>query len=108
MGWHISELENTVKISKAAEKAITKWAQETCDIDDVVYDGKLYFNSDYMEHMDFIWQDGFDALAKKFKLDGKICFGSLDGDNSGSFWGYRFVKGEMVKLTGKLNWAEDR
>lgn len=108
MGWQIAELKNTVKISKAAEKEITEWAQKTIDIDDVVYNGKLYFNPDYMEHMDFLWQEGFDEIAEKFKLNGEVCFGSLDGDNAGEFWGYRFTKGKMTFLTGEISWVEDK
>lgn len=105
MGWSIHEVKNTVDLPKAAEAPIRKWALKTIDIDDVVADGKLYFNPDYMEHMDFLWQEGFDVLAKKFKLNGEVCFGSLDGDNAGEFWGYRFVDGLMTKLIGELRWS---
>lgn len=57
MGWSIHEVKNTVDLPKAAEAPIRKWALKTIDIDDVVADGKLYFNPDYMEHMDFLWQE---------------------------------------------------
>ncbi len=107
MGWHISNLVNTVKVSKKAAKAINEWAEKEIYEEEVVRGSKLYFNPDHLEHMDFLWQDGFEELAKELKLNGEVCFGSLEGDNEGEFWGYRFKDGVMTKLSGKLVWDED-
>jgi hypothetical protein len=61
----------------------------------------LCFDSDHMEHMDFVWQKPIQKILKKHKVKGDICFSSDDGDNRGQSWGYRFDgKGGMVALKG--------
>lgn len=110
MGWHIELLEDTVKVPKAAVKDLDTWAQENDLIyegDSLVRKGKLEFNPDHMEHMDYVWQEEFLEIAKKHKFNGDITFTSADGDNSGSNWGYRFKDGEMKNLTGKVVWVEE-
>lgn len=113
MSWSISELENTVKITPKVAKELFKLQEDLAvdelwsDVDDVTYDGFLTFNGDHMEHMDFLWDENVQAVLRKNKVKGDICFGSLEGDNSGSFWGYRFDgKGGMKELEGTLNWNE--
>lgn len=109
MGWYISNIDNTVKVPKKAIADFDKWAVETgviYDEETIINDGEFFFNSDHLEHMDYVWQDGFAELAKKHKLTGLITFGSLDGDNFGEFWGYKFTKGDMQKLSGKVVWTE--
>lgn len=65
----------------------------------------LLFNSDHMEHMDYVLKVA--EKLKEFKVEGDITFGSLNGDNSGSFWGYRFDgKGGIKKLKGSLSFKE--
>lgn len=110
MGWYIELLEDTVKVPKAAVKELNAWALDEGLIyagDTLVHKGKLVFNSDHMEHMDFVWQEKFLTIAKKHKFNGDITFTSADGDNAGSNWGYRFKNGEMKNLIGKVVWMED-
>ncbi len=48
----------------------------------------------------------FTKILCNHKVKGDICFGSLEGDNAGSFWGYRFNgKGQLQKLEGTLVWT---
>ena len=50
----------------------------------------LMFISDHMEHMDYLWNESIINKLKEMKVKGDITFGSLDGDNAGDNWGYRF------------------
>ena len=64
----------------------------------------LSFFEDHNEHMDYVGRM-FETL-KRLKVEGDITFGSLDGDNSGSFWGYRFDgKGDGKYLTGEVKFT---
>lgn len=124
--WSISNIDNTVALTKeqaivlAHDKVYTKQimggyygeAENPTDEDLLEEffeenDGKYYlmFLSDHMEHMDYVWQ--LEKQLKKLKVEGDITFGSLDGDNAGENWGYRFDgKGKMKKLKGVLTFVE--
>ncbi len=118
MGWHINLERNTVKInSKIAlelynceAQVCTAWEDE-CDfpmLDGIINNGKLVFNHDHMEHMDYIWEEEVQGVLKKNKVKGDICFSSSDGDDAGKRWGYRFDgNGGMTKLVGLADkWNE--
>lgn len=57
MGWHIQNVVNTVNVTRQVAKVLCRsvvaddfgWSLP----EDVVMGGKLYFNHDHMEHMDF-------------------------------------------------------
>lgn len=116
MSWSIAEITNTVEITPKVAKELFKlvkggkveelWYSE----DEVAYEGHLNFNIDHMEHMghmDYVWQKEVQAVLRKNKVKGDICFGSLEGDNAETFWGYRFDgKGGMVELNGEIKWEE--
>jgi hypothetical protein len=122
MGWHINEVKNEVVITKELAKelfdTLGRWdfGDPVTENDILDYgvaftdsDGslKLYFNSDDMEHMDYIWEDEAQEILKKHKVKGDICFSSDDGDNAGESWGYRFDgNGGMVRLTAERKWVE--
>lgn len=113
MSWRIANLVNTVAISKKCAKDLFDASMEFgdeiwLDVDSVIEDGKLSFSSDAMEHMDYLWNDHIQAVLLKHKVSGDVCFGSLEGDNAGSFWGYRFDgKGVVINLKGELSWKGD-
>lgn len=124
--WSISNIDNTVKLSKKQALELTKISKYMSIVGDYYEDpvfandedlltemfeksGKdkfqIRFISDHMEHMDYVSQIA-DSL-KQLKVKGDITFGSMDGDNSGQFWGYRFDgKGGMKSLVGSLSFTE--
>lgn len=112
MGWHIAEVENTVEISRECAEELAqvralndRWGGPP-KLDWFVRDGRLYFEPDHMEHMDYVWEDEVQAVLLKHGARGDICFGSLDGGNTGEFWGYRFTQQGVVGLKGTLHWTE--
>jgi hypothetical protein len=119
--WQIACIKNEVEINKKIAKALLKceddglyyWDQECDPLDWNVgfadRDGKyrLYFNEDQCEHMDFVGEEEVQKVLCKNKVKGDICFGSLEGDNAGRFWGYRFDgKGGYKRLKAVIAWQE--
>lgn len=106
MGWNIAVISNTVEISSQCAKdlwtAVQKRDNPWYAAEGVCCDGKLNFDSDDMEHMDYMWNPKIQKVLLKHKVNGDITFGSLEGDNRGQFWGYRFTDGVLTKLTGKV------
>src|SRR5579863_3880705 len=74
----------------------------------IINDGKLVFNYDHMEHMDYVWESEVLEVLCKYEVSGDICFTSHDGDNAGQEWGYRFDgHGGQVDLVRKdKGWEE--
>lgn len=113
MSWSIGLVENTVEISSKCAKELFK-AQEKSgagiwhSLEEVTYKGKVTFNPDHMEWMDWLGNnEDLVEILKKNKVKGDICFGSLEGDNDGEFWGYRFDgKGGMIELKGQVVYKE--
>ncbi len=112
--WSIEVIVNNAKIPKKLKSALFKIgaAEEIWDDEDEVLDeyNNLTFNSDHMEHMDYLRNNPeIIELLKKSKVKGDICFGSLEGDNANNFWGYRFDgKGNMVNLVGTLTFEPEK
>ncbi|MEY4722619.1 MAG: hypothetical protein RLZZ324_132 [Candidatus Parcubacteria bacterium] len=114
MGWYISLVKNEVVVPKACVDELFRWQERDGELcwdssADVVDDaGVLTFNSDHMEHMDYLaTHDDIVRILCKHKVSGDICFSSLDGDNAGESWGYRFDgKGGMTPLAGKTEFVE--
>jgi len=107
--WHIELIDNTVKVSKKLAKELFASqdysGQHWEELDDVVSEGKLDFNYDHFEHMDFLWNEDVQKVLCGAKVKGKVTFGSMDGDNSGKFWGYEFDgKGGFRELKGEVVW----
>jgi hypothetical protein len=114
MSWSISNIDNTVEISKKCAKDLFEAQRDDGEDhgeffwnpDDVTYEGKLRFNPDHDEHMDYVGDDRIQKVLKKHKVKGDITFGDLESSREGSFWGYRFDgKGGMKELKGKLVWS---
>jgi hypothetical protein len=110
MGWQIRNEVNTVAVNRQVALALCRssaaseydWEQP----DDVIYGARLQFNSDHMEHMDYIGHSEVQDILNHFKVKGDICFSSTNG---GMSWGYRFDgKGGVVPLRAVTTWVEVR
>lgn len=117
MSWRIALVKNEPVISKNCAldlfMAQLHLPEETGDVwndeDEVTYNGKLAFNSDHREHMDFLHDDdcGLADILCKHKVKGDICFADTEAHTEGRFWGYRFDgNGGMKRLRGRLVWEE--
>ena len=106
MSWQISLLENTVQVDTECEKELQAYYEQNICDDDCVYRGKLNFNEEHSEHMDFVSHEGIREILSRHKVSGRVCFGSLQGDNANSFWGYEFKNGDLTHLSGKVVWLE--
>jgi hypothetical protein len=117
MGWHINLVKNTVKITSEIALALYNCEADVCCawqdecsfpmLEGVIYDGKLVFNPDHMEHMDYLHEGQVQRVLKCFKVKGDVCFSSDDGDNRGQSWGYRFDgEGGMTLLKGSREFSE--
>ncbi len=114
--WSICVIENSLKLNEKTVDELFKINEKLADMASEIWydksdvtdsDGNISFNLDHYEHMDFLSdnQEIVDVL-KKNKVKGKVCFGCLDGDQFGQFWGYEFDgQGNMVTLTGTINWT---
>lgn len=115
MSWSIANLDNTVVISDAVALEMVQKFPDLATIDECdtvdekmeyLRDGDvLFFSCDHMEHMDWMSDEVCQFLASH-NVEGDITFGSVEGDNAGSFWGYRFDgKGGFVRLSGDVVWT---
>jgi hypothetical protein len=113
MGWQIKCLVNGLVIPINTAQEIEERAKKEkwpVDYEPVNwYRGQAYlrFDSDRQEHMDFLWQTDIQKFLLKGGCRGQVCFGSLDGDNSGEFWGYSFTDGGVKNMVGCLEWDEE-
>jgi len=107
MSWSIACLKSDIEVTPEFEADIKKLNNDRDGYLSLeTYKGKIYFDSDAMEHMDCVNDDDVLAIFKKHKVNGDIFFGSVEGDNAGEFWGYRFKDGEMTRMEGVLAWSE--
>lgn len=100
MGWHINLERNTVRINSHValdlyncDAPVAGAWQDECSfpmLEGIIDAGRLVFNSDHMEHMDYVWQAEVLLVLCRHKVEGDVCFSSNDGDNRGESWGYRF------------------
>jgi hypothetical protein len=105
MSWNIGIIKNEVDVTQECVEELQSWLQDTLgECDDLYYDGKINFNEDWHESMDFLFYEEAQAILRKHAVTGDICFGSLEGDNAGQFWGYRFDgKNPVINLEGTLS-----
>ena len=122
--WSISNIDNTVTLSKAQALELAKntdFLMQVCGEYNPEYQNdkekladlfeaskakyKLKFLEDSMEHMDYVSE--ICEILQQFKVKGDITFGSLEGDNANSYWGYRFDgKGGVKQLQGAITFVE--
>jgi len=112
MSWSIACVENTLEVPEACGEELVNLVEtfdgeeHPVDLDLWSYYPKLEFNDDHMEHMDAaLYRDDVREILAKHKVNGRVCFGSLEGDNAGRFWGFEWTNGELRDLKGSLQWA---
>jgi hypothetical protein len=103
MSWSIDLQYNSLKLNEAAINALFEYRAENYD-DDMDYvvdeDGYIMFNSDDMEHMDFLWDHAVQDIITLNSCSGTVIFSSSEGDNKGKFWGYVFTP-ELIDVLDK-------
>ena len=106
MGWYINCMHNDLKITEACAKELFESEQNQYstiwyELDEVTdEDGVITFNSDHMEHMDYLNDEDIQAILAKHKVNGEVHFNCADGDWAGDAWGHRFVDGKYTRLVG--------
>lgn len=94
MGWNIHVESNTTKASRTSGTPLG---------------GRLIFNPDHGEHQDYLKHAECIGVLRDHKARGEVCFASLEGDNAGEAWDYRFDgKGGAVALAGHRVWKMTR
>lgn len=103
MSWSIDLQYNSLKLNEAAINALFEYRAENYD-DDIDYvvdeDGYIMFNSDDMEHMDFLWDHAVQDIITLNGCSGTVIFSSSEGDNKGKFWGWVFSP-ELIDVLDK-------
>ena len=81
MGWQITCLENTLHIDEACAKDLFKEGDGEFfyGLEDVWYGGRVRFNSDHMEHADWLSRDAMQAVLKLHKARGRVLWMCADG-----------------------------
>lgn len=125
MSWTIHLLENSVEIPVAARpelavaivrNSVDHFPDVDLDLMDpvdvmneVFRNGKLSFDADDMEHMDYVCHN--DAICKAIAAaggTGRILFADLEGGGGPDrFWGMEFAEKHYSKLTATpadINW----
>jgi hypothetical protein len=106
MSWQIGVKENTLKITKECFAELEKWGENEGHSLYHKQNGTIAFDSDAMEHMDFISDDDVRCIIVKHGGLGDVVFMSAEGDNRGAIWGYRFKKGKCVSLNAVVTYEE--
>jgi hypothetical protein len=111
MGWSLALLKNTVELTEETFKLL-----QAADYDELLlysddeFDPRypqLPFNSDHQEHMDWLSKEShLVQVLIDHKVNGEVHFADVESGD-GTFWGYSFVDGTMIKLTGELVWSRD-
>lgn len=104
MGWRIGVIENTVEVSPEVAEEVFKadGGRTFYEVDEVTYDDRLYFDDDHGEHMDYLHDERIQKALLKGRVNGRVAFASVEGDDSGEWWTYTFRDGNCVKNSGKI------
>ena len=110
MGWSIALIENTLEFDDATAGKVDAWSDERMQggTERVASDRhRLSFDPDDMEHMDYLHDEDLQKILVDGGALGRVCFGSLEGDDAGEFWGYKFGDGLSCRpLIGEVAWRE--
>lgn len=116
MSWSVGVVENSLELTEASINALIEcrsfqYLHDTNDKDELrecgFEENSLYLSEDWYEHIDILASNPeFVTIIEQNGGTGDVCFGSLEGDNSGSFWGYRFKDGKCIPLHGTIVYQE--
>ena len=101
MGWSINTAVNELKIPKEYQSRLEEVADENYHSIFFDSDDTIGFDSDAMEHMDFLHESWAQEIILESQANGIVVFGSLEGDNAGDFWGYDFQNGIVTEISKK-------
>ncbi len=107
MGWQIGthKAKDPLKVPKAGQKRVSEWLEENGWEASFNKRDELSIQLEN-EHQPF-YEEGFIALLIEGGAKGDFLFGSMDGDDSGSNWGYRYRgDGTWCTLKAELAWRE--
>lgn len=102
MGWSIGVNINTLRMDQEVADRLIDSADNNGHCISYDPDEGISFDQDAMEHMDFLWQEWAQEILDHPSVNGDVVFGSLEGDNKGSNWGYRFKAGKVTTLKAKV------
>lgn len=108
MSWTVHVIDNTITVDESAQvslEALPVHGDMFADGYGGVSRGKLLFDDDAMEHIDYLCNPEIRDVLIAHGASGRVTFGALEGDNSGSFWGYEFSPGNCQLLKGTLVWG---
>jgi NAD-dependent DNA ligase len=107
MSWQISLDVNTLEVPIEAIDEI--WALPMAEEywyekEEILYEGRFQFNPDHMEWMgQFMYDEKLQEILTKYKANGKVILSDHEGDNRGTWWGWKYTDGVMEVLGGKTN-----
>jgi hypothetical protein len=99
--WSIACIVNDLTITEECAADLYDLDDDRVDVDT---NFRLVFSNDYHNHMDWLAEDDVRNVISKHHINGKVCFGSLQGDNFNTFWGYHFEQGTCYLLHGDIEW----
>ena len=99
MSWSIGLFHNGLRIpNEETQQLLQDLAEENDHYIDISSTGHILFDYDAAEHMDFMNQSWFEEFAKTHGLSGTVIWGSVEGDDAGTIWGYELINGEHRRL----------
>jgi hypothetical protein len=101
MAWSIGTVLNTVVVPEAVQDKLIELVESEGHYISFNKDGTIQFCDDAMEHMDFLWDPDVQILLESANTQGVVVFSSVEGDNAGDFWGYKFHGDKTIQLSKK-------
>ena len=108
MAWPVTEVYNSLKISKPIADLLFKAQGENQElwrsVDEITTDdGLLSFNPEHGEHMDYLGShEAIRAVLKRAGASGIVAFAARENGSETRYWGYEFtVKGWLKYLSNK-------
>ena len=121
MGWHIEVMENQLRLSMAqAERLVDllestwdeypeylSWLGDKAALVEFFGGERLEFIDDFMEHMDYLRNEGMQAALVAVGARGFVTIGDFDGDNRGHAWTHDFTDEGYAYGFGKVRLMAD-